>query len=138
MLKIKEETPNKINTNTNALNQSKNEEDIYDINPHRRPTSELTGIMTERLLDPSIVERYGTSLKMSMGREYKEYLNQRYEKLKKEFEAIDKNHDEHIQFDELYDFFSNYKEKTNVEISKEYLEDLFDFMDQDMNREITM
>ena len=104
----------------------------------RKNTTELTEILTKRLIDPSIIERYGTSLKMSMGREYTEYLNDRYEKLKKEFELIDKNSDELITFDELYEFLDSYKEKTNIKIDKEYVIELFDFMDQDHGKSISV
>lgn len=109
-----------------------------ELDHDRRPTSELTEIMTEKLMDPTIVERYGTSLKMSMGREYSKYLNEKYQKLKEEFQNIDKNSDHYIQFEELFEFFSTYQNKTGVQISREYIEDLFDYMDQDKNKEITM
>lgn len=99
---------------------------------------ELTEIMSQRLVDPTIVERYGTSLKMSMGREYNKYLNQKYHKLKEEFSKIDKNSDNRISFDELYSFFMNYEDKTGVKLTREYLQGLYEFMDQDHNKEITV
>lgn len=104
----------------------------------RQDTGDLTTMMSEKLMDPTIVERYGTSIKMTMGREYNKYLTDKYETLKKEFSKIDKNSDQHIDFEELFDFFSNYEGNTGVRLSREYLESLYDFMDQDKNNEITV
>ena len=104
----------------------------------RKNTTQLTELLTQRLVDPSIIDRYGTSLKISMGREYTDYLNEKYEKLKKEFSQIDKNSDELISFDELYVFLDGYKEKTNIKIDEEYVRELFDFMDQDHGKSISM
>ena len=104
----------------------------------RRDTQDLTELMSERLMDHSIVERYGTSLKMTMGREYNKYLNERYMVLKKEFQDIDKNSDSMIDFNELCEFFNAYESTTGVRLSKEYIESLYEFMDQDKNHQITM
>lgn len=104
----------------------------------RKNTMELTELLTQRLIDQSIIERYGTSLKISMGREYTEYLNEKYEKLKKEFKVIDKNSDNEITFDELYDFLDLYKEKTNIKLDREYIVELFDLMDQDHGKSISV
>lgn len=104
----------------------------------RRATAELTEMMSERLLDPSIIERYGTSLKMTMGREYSNYLKNKYDKLKKEFSKIDKNSDEEIDFDEMYEFFKNYESQTGVSLSKEYIESIYDMIDQDKNHKISV
>ena len=115
-----------------------NKSQISGASSNRKNTKDLTQIMSERLMDPSIVERYGTSLKMTMGREYNKFLNEKYNKLKKEFEQIDKNSDDKIEFEELYEFFRSYEKKTGVQLSKEYIENLYEFMDQDSNQEISM
>lgn len=117
---------------------AENKSQISDTSKNRKNTADLTQIMTERLMDPSIVERYGTSLKMTMGREYNKFLNEKYNKLKKEFEQIDKNSDDKIEFEELYEFFTSYQNKTGVQLSREYVENLYEFMDQDSNQEISM
>lgn len=124
--------------NNNNVKDIENKSQISGKSGNRRETSDLTEIMSERLMDPTIVERYGTSLKMTMGREYNKYLNEKYDKLKKEFKQIDRNSDDKLQFDELYDFFMTYENKTGVKISKEYIESLYDFIDQDKNHEISM
>lgn len=123
---------NNINYNTNQSGHAINK--FFG----RQDTKDLTELMSSKLMDNSIVERYGTSLKMTMGREYNKYLNDKYEKLKEEFKKIDKNSDNHIQFGELFDFFKNYETNTGVRLTKEYLESLYEFMDKDANKEISM
>lgn len=104
----------------------------------RRETAQLTELMTERLQDKSIVNRYGTSLKVSMGRDYTNYLNERYQKLKEEFNKIDKNSDQELTFEEYFDFFAEYQKETGIELTRDYLQDVFDFMDQDQGSTITI
>lgn len=104
----------------------------------KRETSQLTEMMTQRLQDQSIVERYGTSLKISMGQEYTEYLNQKYAKLKSEFEMIDKDSNQELSFDELFEFLKGYEKETNIPLTKEYIQDLFDLMDKDHGSTISM
>lgn len=104
----------------------------------RRDTSQLTELMTQRLQDQSIVARYGTSLRFSMGKDYTEYLNQKYATLREEFKKIDKNSDEEITFDELLGFLQDYQKETGIEITKDYVEDLFDFMDYDHGKSISV
>ncbi len=113
-------------------NQSK------DTSSFRRETSQLTELMTERLQDQSIVNRYGTSLKISMGRDYTNYLNEKYDKLKQEFKLIDKNSDNMITFDELFSFMQQYEKKTGIALTREYIQDVFDFMDQDQGSTISV
>lgn len=108
------------------------------IGEERRDTDFLTEYMSEKLIDKTLIERYGTSLKMSMGKEYQSYLKDKYEKLKKEFVQIDKNGDDKIQFEELLSFFNSYKTKTGVELTDEYMENLYDFMDQNKDDAISV
>ena len=125
---------------SNNYNYSQEQESGVPVNKSygRQDTRDLTELMASKLMDASIVERYGTSLKMSMWREYNKYLNEKYEKLKKEFQKIDKNSDNHIEFSELYDFFKDYESTTGVRLTEEYLQSLYEFMDKDSNKEITM
>lgn len=104
----------------------------------RRETSQLTEMMTQRLQDQSIVERYGTSLKISMGRDYTEYLNQKYAKLKAEFAIIDRDSNQELSFDELFEFLQGYEKETNITLTREYVQDLFDLMDKDHGSSISM
>lgn len=104
----------------------------------RRETSQLTEIMTQRLQDQSIVERYGTSLKISMGRDYTEYLNEKYAKLKAEFEIIDKDSNQELSFDELFSFLKEYEKETKISLTREYIQDVFDLMDKDHGSSISM
>lgn len=125
-------TKDNLNTNTN--------DDTVDLN-----TSDyLTNIMSEKLVDQTIVERYGTSIKMSMGREYKSYLNDKYHKLKKELRDLKKHSEDLVEIKELVDFF-NFKRRV-IGITKENYNDieikemelLFDYMDQDPSKSISM
>ena len=104
----------------------------------KKEPEELTNIMTEKLMDPTIVERYGTSMKMSMGREYSKMLSDRYEILVKEFEKINKKSEDLINISELHNFFTSYQDKTKVVVSRDEIEALFDFMDLDSGNEITI
>ena len=116
----------------------KEDKETIETNNTRATPEELTEIMTEKLMDPTIVERYGTSLKMSMGREYSKFLKERFEKLKKEFSTIDKNSDDILDFQELYEFFTSYSDTTNLEITKEYIEDLYEFIDHNKDNAISV
>lgn len=102
----------------------------------RRDTSDLTQYMANQLMDVTIVERYGTSLKMSMGREYNKYLSDKYEKLKNEFEVVNKTTEDSLNFDELVNFFNNYESKTGVKLSEEYFESLYEYLEHDKNKDI--
>ena len=60
----------------------------------KKLSSELSGIMMNQIIDESLMQRYGTSLSINMGREYQQYLEEKYVKLNKEFEKINLDLDE--------------------------------------------
>ena len=58
--------------------------------PIRKTSVELTGLMMSQIVDDNLMQRYGTSLTVNMGREYQKYLDEKYVNLKNEFNKINK------------------------------------------------
>ena len=79
--------------------------------PDRKTSLELTGMMMNQIIDENLMQRYGTSLQVNMGREYQKYLDQKYTNLKKEFDKINKDFDEGIDADEMTNFLNVYSEE---------------------------
>ncbi len=79
-----------------------------DINLRRKNSALLAARLTKELIDDNLMQRYGTSLDVNMGREYQKYLDNKYRQLRAEFEKINKNQDEFITIDELTDFVNSY------------------------------
>jgi hypothetical protein len=80
----------------------------------RKDSSQLTAKLTAKLLDENLMQRYGTSLNINMGREYQKYLDEKYHKLKGEFDKINKNSDDVITLDEMIDFLNGYKREVKL------------------------
>lgn len=83
---------------------------MYD----RKNSSQLTAQLTNKLLDENLMQRYGTSLNINMGREYQKYLDEKYSNLKKEFDKINKNSDDIISLDELIEFINTYEKEVKI------------------------
>ena len=83
----------------------------------RKNSSELTAQITSKLLDENLMQRYGTSLNINMGREYQKYLDEKYSKLKVEFDKINKNSDDVITLDELTEFMNIYHADVNLKLN---------------------
>ena len=88
---------------------SENNSSIGKRKPDRKTSLELTGLMMNQIIDESLMQRYGTSLQVNMGREYQKYLDEKYVKLKKEFDKINKDLDEGIDADEMTVFLNVYQ-----------------------------
>jgi hypothetical protein len=74
----------------------------------RKSSAVLAARLTAELLDENLMQRYGTSLDINMGREYQKYLDKKYHDLKSEFDKINKNHDDFITLEELTEFLNSY------------------------------
>jgi len=68
----------------------------------------LAAKLTRELIDDNLMQKYGTSLDINMGREYQKYLDEKYRTLRAEFEKINKDQDEFISLSELIEFFNSY------------------------------
>jgi hypothetical protein len=102
-------------------------------------SNEIFQEIKSKLTDNEFIKKYGTSVSVNMGREYEKHLQEKYTKLKAEFDKINKNPDDGIDKEELLDFLNNYsKGNAKIEFSKDYLERLFMFLDLDHNNQITM
>lgn len=103
-------------------------------------TSEIYNEIKAKLMDQQFMNKYGTSVAVNMGREYQKHLEEKYEKLKLEFDKINKNPDDGIDRQELIDFLNSFKKSSGKEInfSEDYVEQLFKFLDLDKNNIITM
>jgi hypothetical protein len=106
--------------------------------PKSKDSANLTAMLTNKLLDENLMQRYGTSLNINMGREYQKYLDEKYLNLKDEFERINKNSDDIITVDELSDFINSYSEETGRKYDMPYITKLFNLIDINKNKEITM
>lgn len=101
-------------------------------------TEEIFNEIKNKLSDPVFTNKYGTSVTFNMGREYQKHLEEKYAKLKKEFDKINKNPNNGIDKLELLEFFKNYQQKNTINFSEDYVDKLFNLIDLDKNNEITM
>ena len=104
----------------------------------RKKTFELTSKMMESILDENLMTRYGTSISVNMGREYQSYLDEKYLKLKAEFDKINKDLDEGIDIEELGLFLNIYEQETGRHFETGYVTKLFEIMDKDQSKKITV
>jgi len=74
----------------------------------RKNTAKMTASLIGKLVDENLMQKYGTSLEVNMGREYQKYLDKKYKDLKQEFDKINKNSDDIITAEELTEFLSIY------------------------------
>ena len=74
----------------------------------RKTTAIMTASLIGKLVDENLMQKYGTSLEVNMGREYQKYLDKKYKDLKQEFDKINKNSDDIITVEELTDFLNIY------------------------------
>lgn len=81
---------------------------------NRRKSIELTSLMMNQIIDENLMQRYGTSLQVNMGREYQKYLDEKYTTLRKEFDKINKDLDEGIDANELTDFLNIYSSEVMI------------------------
>ena len=79
----------------------------------RKNSAILTAQLIEKLVDENLMQRYGTSLEVNMGREYQKYLDKKYQELKNEFDKMNKNSDEFISIEELTDFINQFSNEVN-------------------------
>ena len=77
--------------------------------PERKTSEQLTSLMMSQIIDDNLMQRYGTSLSINMGREYQKYLDEKYVKLKLEFDKINKDFDDGIDSEEMNVFLNSYK-----------------------------
>jgi hypothetical protein len=79
----------------------------------RKNSALLAAKLTKELIDENLMQRYGTSIDVNMGREYQKFLDKKYHDLKAEFDKIDKNLDEYLTIDELLEFVNSYSKEVN-------------------------
>jgi Ca2+-binding EF-hand superfamily protein len=104
----------------------------------RKNSAMIAGELAKSLVDDMMMSRYGTSLEIGMTREYQKYIDQKYQVLKAEFNAIDKDTDDNITIDELTEFFQKYTDQTGKEYTKDYIEKVFKLIDKDKDQHITV
>lgn len=88
------------------------------MNPFRRTSAQQVANLTSKLIDENLMNKYGTSLEINMGREYQKYLDEKYVFLKNEFAKINKNADDVITYDELVDFLKGYENEVNFNLKR--------------------
>lgn len=86
----------------------------------RKNSLNLMNELTAKLLDNKLMERYGTSLAINMGGEYQKQLNEKYIKLTKEFNKINKDDNVYISRQELADFINTYTQVLSFIIIPKY------------------
>jgi hypothetical protein len=91
----------------------------------------------QKLMDEEFINKYGTSSFMNMDREYKNYIEQTYEKLKGQFEIINKNPTDGITREELIDFLKS-NNKNEVEFNPDNVDKIFEVVDLNKDKEIQM
>lgn len=83
----------------------------------------------KKLYDDKLVRRYGTSLSVNMGQNYKEYLEKKYASLEKEFKSIDKDSNDYIDSNELKVFCDRYQKETGITLPNNYFKKLLELID---------
>jgi hypothetical protein len=99
---------------------------------------ELADKLISQLYDDNLIRRYGTSLNINMGNEYKQFLEKKYVMLEKEFQRINKDGNSNIDMEELTGFVHSYEQETGKSLPDGYCEQLFNLIDLDHNKEITI
>ena len=80
----------------------------------RKNSTQLAGQMARGLVDDMMMARYGTSLEVGMTREYQNYLHDKYNRLKAEFDEVNKDSNEYISLEELTEFFTKYSKDVEI------------------------
>lgn len=81
--------------------------------------------LTQTLVDPAVVQRYGTSEDMNMEREYSKIIDQRYQQLIAEFKKMDKGPKDSLDTSEIQRLLSSYISEViipNLEREEAYVE----------------
>jgi len=94
--------------------------------------------LIEKLYDENLIKRYGTSLNINMGREYKNFLEKKYVILEKEFSRINKDSNDYIDMEELSDFIHSYESETGKKLPDNYCQQLFELIDLNHDHSITI
>lgn len=94
--------------------------------------------LIEKLYDENLIRRYGTSLNVNMGREYKNFLEKKYIILEKEFTRINKDSNDFIDMQELSEFIHSYESETKKKLPDNYCAQLFDLIDLNHDKNITI
>lgn len=90
-----------------------------------------------RLFDKKLVNRYGTGLKTQISDE--DSISKRYDFLKEEFARINKDENDYIDVEELFQFSQNYKDSIEGKtVNRNYIEKLFAYMDTDKDKKISI
>ncbi len=88
----------------------------------------MTIELTKKLIDTDLMVKYGTSLEINMSRDYQKNLDKKYQNLKAEFERINRNSDDYINFEELKDFIFLYSSQVYVILNKRKFEIIIYFI----------
>lgn len=104
----------------------------------RKESEQIENNLISQLYDENLMSKYGTSISVNMGRQYSRYLDSRYYELVAEFNRIDKNSDNHINFEELLSFVKSYERTTKRTYSEEYVEKIYRLIDVDNDLAITV
>lgn len=94
--------------------------------------------ISSRVQDPSLIERYGTSMEFGTQYEYSLYLMKKYYRLKKELLKVFRDIKQEISCKDLQDFFALYENKTKIHLGSDYIERFWDDLFADVNIKKTM
>lgn len=92
----------------------------------------------KKLYDDKLVRRYGTSLSVNMGQNYKEYLEKKYVSLEKEFKSIDKDSNDSIDIEELKKFCDKYQNETGITLPNNYFRKLMELIDLNNDESVSI
>lgn len=116
---------------------SKNELTVKN-NKTLRTKEAISEELMDKLYDQVLIDRFGTALKENMGKDYKNFLEKKYEILEREFSRINKNSDDIIDFEELKAFVNSYKQETGTKLPDGYCKKLFNLIDLNHDQTITI
>ena len=92
-----------------------------------------------KLYDRKLVQRYGTSIEQSLGHDYQQRLNAKYDILKQEFSKINKDENDYIDLQELKSFILSYENAGDKRMyNDDYCIKLFKFIDFNDDKQISI
>jgi hypothetical protein len=98
----------------------------------------LASRLTNELLDENLMQKYGTSIHINMGREYQKYLDKKLHDLGMEFKKINRNDDDNISLEELTEFVNSYENETGRRYDESYSRKLFNILDKNSDEKLTI
>lgn len=95
---------------------------------------EMVSNLFKELIDKRTIKKLGTSVEQHMSRDYQKTIEEKFIRLKNEFNSMDYNEDSSLSVEEIYNFFLS----KNPNVKKEEIQTLFELSDTDKNKRLSI